>query len=585
MSEALTTWLGERLLVGSLQGAAVIAVVWLVCRACPRLPASTQALLWWIAALKLALVFVPAPAVTVALLPGDYSFHTGNLVAPSATVAAPTGSGRASDRRPGSAVQAVHSSDTAPVSRTVLPEKIRITWLGVIVTAWISVLLVAIGQLVYVHRQLRGIVRRSVVWRADEIAGLANRIGLTHAPAVLVSDEITTPQVFGSWKPVVLIPADLLATITPDERSMTLCHELMHIRRRDIVLGWVPAIAERLFFFHPLARLAAREYVAARESACDAAVVKALDVAAADYGRLLVRLGIGGPGSALVASGSAFSRSSLKRRLQMLQHHDSHTLSRRQRLVLVAAAASILPLQLAGRAQALDPMPLAPPHVPVEVVSAPPAIATPERLDDSRVAQPAPTVARRSEQRTDDLSRGLDAPAHQADMAALPSAPSPEYVIGPGDVLTLTVWRQNDLRSDLLVRPDGKITVPLIRDVVAAGLTPEQLSSNLTQALSRFLVEPIVTVGVKAISSRRVSVTGGVVKPGQYDLLGPVRVLDVISLAGGLRQFVTGTQIVVIRSEGGRPVSFIVNYRELLNGSNLDQNILLRPGDTVLVPE
>jgi hypothetical protein len=137
------------------------------------------------------------------------------------------------------------------------------------------------------------------------------------------SSEVNAPHVFGIRRPLVLMPAD--AAFTPDDRFMAIGHELMHVKRRDLALGWIPAIAERLFFFHPLVRVAAREYVTAREAACDAALVRALGVAPEEYGRLLVRFGIAGQRFAWGASGAAGSATSLRRRLEMLQHLSGHS--------------------------------------------------------------------------------------------------------------------------------------------------------------------------------------------------------------------------------------------------------------------
>lgn len=195
-------------------------------------------------------------------------------------------------------------------------ERGAMTWLRLLALLWFAVVFIQAGRLFYAHRVLRGIVHRAVIWDGDDTRELARQLGLTRVPQVLLSDEIDTAQVCGLRNPVVLVPAEMMATLTAGERRMTLCHELTHICRRDLVLGWVPACAERLFFFHPLARLAAREYIGARESACNAAAVSALGVSAGDYGQMLVRLGIGHAGPALAASGSPFSASSLKRRLR-----------------------------------------------------------------------------------------------------------------------------------------------------------------------------------------------------------------------------------------------------------------------------
>jgi hypothetical protein len=129
----------------------------------------------------------------------------------------------------------------------------------------------------------------------------------------------------------------------------------MHIRRRDLAFGWIPACAERLFFFHPLARVAAREYVAAREAACDAGAVQALGVSAGDYGRLLIRLGIGNARPVLSAGGSPFSASSLKRRLHMLERDGNPNVSRRWGWAIVIAAAALIPMQLVARTPAAAP--------------------------------------------------------------------------------------------------------------------------------------------------------------------------------------------------------------------------------------
>ena len=342
MTETLTLWLGERLLIGSIQGAIVIALVWLACRLAPRIPAAAQAALWWLAALKLVLVFVPAPAVPVAILPADFARPTTVLL-PALSVTTEN-----------------HSALIAPPNASAAGNggasvSILSAWLPAAVVLWAVLVLVQAMRLIYAHRVLRGIVRRAVVWTNEETAHLATRLGLTRIPRVLISAEIDTPQVCGLWNPVVLLPADALNTFSADERSMTLCHELMHIRRRDLAFGWIPACAERLFFFHPLARVAAREYVAARESACDAGAVRALGVSAGDYGRLLVRLGIGNTRPALSAGGSPFSASSLKRRLHMLERDGNSTVSRRWGWAIALVAAALIPMQLVARTPTKPP--------------------------------------------------------------------------------------------------------------------------------------------------------------------------------------------------------------------------------------
>ena len=163
-------------------------------------------------------------------------------------------------------------------------------------------------------------------------------------------------------------------------------------------------------------------------------------------------------------------------------------------------------------------------------------------------------------------------------------ATSPDYVIGPDDVLGIIFWREQDLSSDVAVRPDGKISLPLLNEVQAAGLTPEQLRANLTQAANRFVEEPAVTVIVKAINSRKVFITGQVSKPGPYSLTGPTTVLQLIAMAGGVAEYAKSDRIVVMRTENGRTVSHKFNYKQVTEGKNLPQNIELKPGDTIVVP-
>ena len=172
------------------------------------------------------------------------------------------------------------------------------------------------------------------------------------------------------------------------------------------------------------------------------------------------------------------------------------------------------------------------------------------------------------------------------------SAPAPEtasgppgYLIGPNDVLSVTFWRDKDMNAEaVVVRPDGNITLPLLNDVQAAGLTPAQLRDRILTEAQRFIEDPSPTVAVKEIKSRNVFITGQVDKPGPYPLAGPMTVLQLIATAGGLKEFADGRNIVVMRSENGRQVAYQVDYKELLKRKNLRQNIDLKPGDTVVVP-
>ena len=169
--------------------------------------------------------------------------------------------------------------------------------------------------------------------------------------------------------------------------------------------------------------------------------------------------------------------------------------------------------------------------------------------------------------------------------AAARVAPPNDYVIGTDDELTILFWRDKDMSSEaVVVRPDGKITLPLINDIQAAGLTPEQLRQRVNTEAARFLENPSASVFVKAINSRKVFITGEVTKPGPYPLTGPMTVLQLIATAGGLRDFAKRSEIVIMRSEGNKQLSFAFDYEAISKRNKLDQNIMLKPGDTVLVP-
>ena len=153
------------------------------------------------------------------------------------------------------------------------------------------------------------------------------------------------------------------------------------------------------------------------------------------------------------------------------------------------------------------------------------------------------------------------------------------YVIGPDDVLTIFVRDDKDMSGDFVVRPDGKIAIPLLNDIHAAGLTPAQLREHITTAAEAFVKNPTVTVIVKLIQSRKVFITGAVNRPGPYPLAGTMTILQLIAMAGGPHEFADEENIMVVRGSE----SFRVNYKELKKGKNLKQNLELKPGDVVIV--
>lgn len=160
----------------------------------------------------------------------------------------------------------------------------------------------------------------------------------------------------------------------------------------------------------------------------------------------------------------------------------------------------------------------------------------------------------------------------------------PNYKIGPQDVLDISVWKEPELTRVLPVRPDGKVSMPLLNDVQAAGLTPTQLASKITDELKKFVTDPQVTVIVTQINSQRVYILGEVGRPGAYPLLPQETVLQALSSAGGLNAFANSKKIYVMRQVNGKPEKYPFNYKEVLNGKRADENIPLKAGDTIVVP-
>lgn len=177
--------------------------------------------------------------------------------------------------------------------------------------------------------------------------------------------------------------------------------------------------------------------------------------------------------------------------------------------------------------------------------------------------------------------QAAEAPVNAAASVSLPAG----YLIGPEDVLSIVFWRDKDMSADVVVRPDGKISLPLLNEVQAAGLTPEQLRAQLTEAASKFVTEPTASVVVKEIHSRKVFITGNIAKPGTYPLIGEMNVLQLIALAGGLQEYADSKNISIMRNnEAGHSQAFKFNYKDVTKQKHTEQNILLRPGDTVIVP-
>jgi polysaccharide biosynthesis/export protein len=171
------------------------------------------------------------------------------------------------------------------------------------------------------------------------------------------------------------------------------------------------------------------------------------------------------------------------------------------------------------------------------------------------------------------------------DPAVKPVTPQdPNYVIGPQDMLDISVWKEAELTRTIPVRPDGKISMPLLNDVRAAGLTPNQLAAQITMSLKRFVTDPQVTVIVTQINSQRVYILGEVTRTGAYPLLPGMTLLQALSSAGGFTQFANRKKIYMFRTENGKQNKYPFDYKAVVDGKRTDENVVLKAGDTIVVP-
>jgi len=175
--------------------------------------------------------------------------------------------------------------------------------------------------------------------------------------------------------------------------------------------------------------------------------------------------------------------------------------------------------------------------------------------------------------------------AAAADKAqSVPATTDPAYLIGPEDVLDISVWKEPDVSRVVPVRPDGRISLPLINDVQAAGLTPQQLAGSVSEKLKKYLNGPQVTVIVTGMNSQRVFVVGEVLRAGAFPMLPGMTVLQALSSAGGFSTFADVKKIHVVRLRNGKQIEIPFNYRDVVKGDNAEQNVKLEPGDTIVVP-
>lgn len=378
----------------SLQSAVLVALVWGVCRLLPQLPSATRCRLWWLVAAQAVLGLLWSSPLELAVLPAP------------AAVTAPAMALPAFD----AAVQAapVTYAATALESATMTA-----SWPLLLLAAWAAGVLLMLMHSLRGYRASRALVRSATectdagLQQALQLAAEAH--GLRRSPQLKLSAQIRSPQLIGPWRPVLLLPARELPTMSADDLDMALTHELIHLQRRDLWWGLLPALSQHLFFFHPLVHVAAREYALAREEACDGAVVAGHDHCRHDYGRLLVQLGVAPRPAVGVASASPNLRS-LKRRLRTLQQTRSVPRVASLAITALFVVIGIAPLRLVAAppppaapqapVAPTAPTPPAPPAPAPEPPPAPPPVSAPQPPQ----APAAPRAPAPSEALADDVS-------------------------------------------------------------------------------------------------------------------------------------------------------------------------------------
>jgi len=472
---SLAELLFARLAWTSAQAALLIAVLWLVMRYLPRLSPAVRCMLWWLVAAQLVLGILVSTPVQL------------HWLAPKAAVSAAALEHAAVQVHMHAGAQATLSVPNVDIS-----ESSRMpmwSWSTTIVIAWLCILLLQVLSTARQWLESRLLVRHAQPVTSGALPALcarqAHALGMRTVPTLRISHAIVSPQVSGLWRPVVLLPAE--QTLSKDELAMAMAHELAHIRRGDLWLGWIPAIAQRLFFFHPLVRWAMREYTVYREAACDAQVLQRHGAAPQSYGHLLVRLGVVDPMHASLA-GASSTFQNLKRRLIMLQQNETTPRVRSWLLVAAIAVIGVVPYHVtaANAAQAatatkapsatngdayVPPVPPAPPPPPA-VPPLPPEPAAP-----APPAPPAPPAA------PDFHARHVHVATHTDADHGFALLDGDMVIVNGSDVDLGEAQRLHKQNEPMLwLRQHGKSYVIRDRDVIKQAEAAYAPSTRLAQA-------------------------------------------------------------------------------------------------------
>jgi len=416
-----------------------------------------------------------------------------------------------------------------------------------------------------------------------------SRHGLTSRLRLAAAASTVEPGVHGVLRPVLLLPAGITDQLDDDHLETILAHELCHIGRRDNLLATLHVIVETIFWFYPLVWWIGSRLVDERERACDEDVLRMGNDPLIYAGAILqvCEFYLATPDSVV----SRATGSNLKIRIEdIMTQRIIHKVGVARTLLLAGVAIAFVAVPVAfgmSRAQRTSQID--------EVLEAAFPISPLPQLQagaTARVSQALPPVKgpapRVNTTRPEDPGRAVEAYLARSTVQAAPTPARQEvpkeYVIGPEDELEIVVWRQPELsRARVVVRPDGRIGLPLLSDIPAAGLTPMALRDSIQSQLKNWVDDPHVTVLVQTPTKPQVTIQGAIAKPGQYSLASRTTVLALIGRAGGFGEFAQRNQIVVFREENGKVSRHLFNYATFVSGSDLEQNLILQDGDIVIV--
>jgi len=545
---------------GAILSVPLSLAVWLALRVVPRraLNAATRYAIWWVVL-----------AVTLAL-PLSYSKWRTAPPAPHASSVSRQSLATEPQREPLTALA------PAPVSRRIsMPIAIPANrWLQPILDIWIAASLFLL---------VRVFVGYAVLYRRSSRATAAppeldSRIAITtRVIRLAVSSEIAIPLATGPLRPTVLIPASLLTRMSADDLEQIARHEAAHLERYDDCALFPQRVIEALFALHPVVRWLTRQIDLEREIACDDIAVGQTGHARF-YADCLTRAVVlcGGVRTPLAAANVADGRSHLSRRIELLVDKSR---SRCTDLLKRRFAAAAVALVCAAGFLAKTPLlvAFAVPRVVVSVPAPAQSVATiPPGVPPgaSAVGPPAP---RRP------LLVAQTAPQSPRSAEQFPSTEPEvrEYVLGANDILAVAVFDEPQPPGTYVIGAEGKMAMPLIGTIGAAGLTVHQLRDLIAEKLGAYIRDPVVNVQLLRNNTKRYTLLGLALRTGPYPLRPGTTILDALAAAGGFTEFANAKKVYLLRGTA----KYFFNYKEVIQGQHMEQNIMLEDGDLIVVPE